>query len=106
MKRLLIIGLTIILGIGSLTTVASADQNWLGDRRSNSSSDHHKETTSLAPIPEPLRYRVERRSENMKPETRQINRWQRVNRYRKSHRHHPEYYRYYNSDSRNDPGRQ
>lgn len=105
MKRSLIIGLTIILGIGSLTTVASADQNWPGDRGSYSNSDHHEKTTSLAPIPEPLRYRVERRPEKIEPETHQTNRWQRVNRYRKSHRHHSEYYRYYNSDSRNDPGR-
>lgn len=106
MKRLLLIGLATILGIGSLATEASADQDWSRNRESY----HQAETSNLSPITEPLRYRVERHPETLEPEVHKDKKWQRVDRYnpnyeytRKRHRHIK--IRFHNRDTRYDPGR-
>ena len=114
MKRLLLIGLTTILGIGSLSTIASADsyvraagdQNWYRNRE----SDHQQETSSLSSIPEPLKYRVERRPEIVEPETHKDNKWQRADRYMPEddyyrERHRRVRFRRHSHGTRNDPGR-
>jgi hypothetical protein len=106
MKRLLLIGLTTILGIGSLATGASADHDWYRNRESY----HQEETPKLSPIPEPLKYRVERRPETVEPEIHKDHKWQRADRdeyreeYRRERRRHNRMHRYYHG-TRNDPGR-
>jgi hypothetical protein len=102
MKRLLLIGLTTILGIGSLATGARADHDWYR----NGESYHQEETSKLSPIPEPLKYRVERRPETVEPEIHKDHKWQRADRdeYRRERRRHNRMHRYYHG-TRNDPGR-
>jgi hypothetical protein len=106
MKRLLLISLTTILGLGLLATGASADQDWYRNRESN----YQEETSKLSPIPEPLRYRVERRPETVEPEIHKDHKWQRADRYeyhdeyRREHRRHNKIRRY-SHGTRNDPGR-
>lgn len=102
MKRILLIGLTAILGIGSLATGASADQDWYRNRKSY----RQEEAAKLSPIPEPLRYRVERRPETVEPEIHKDYKLQRADRheYREKHRRHNRMHRYYHG-TRNDPGR-
>jgi hypothetical protein len=106
MKRLLLIGLATILGISSLATEASADQDWYRNRESY----HQSETSNLLPIPEPLRYRVERRQETVEPEIHKDKKWQRADRYLqkdnyyRERRRHTRFHRHYHS-TRNDPGR-
>jgi hypothetical protein len=106
MKRLLLIGLTTILSLSSLATGASADQDWYRNRESY----HQAETSNLSPIPEPLRYRVERRQEAVEPEISKDHKWQRADRdeyreeYRRERRHQNRMHRYYHG-TRNDPGR-
>jgi hypothetical protein len=106
MKRLLLIGLATILSIGSLATEASADHNWSRNRKSY----HQEETSNLSPIPEPLKYRVERRPENVEQEIHKDKKWRRVdlyvqedNYYREGRRHLR--FRRYHYGTRNDPGR-
>jgi hypothetical protein len=106
MKRLLLIGLTTILGLSSLATGASADQDWYRNRESY----HQSETSNLSPIPEPLRYRVEHRQEAVEPEISKDHKWQRADRYLqkdnyyRERRRHIRFHRHYHS-TRNDPGR-
>jgi hypothetical protein len=106
MKRLLLIGLTTILGLSSLATGASADQDWYRNRESY----HQSEISNLSPIPEPLRYRVERRQETVEPEIYKDHKWQRADRYlpednyyRERSRHSR--FRRHHHGTRNDPGR-
>jgi hypothetical protein len=107
MKRLLLIGLTTILGIGSLATGASADQDWYRNRESY---HQEEETSKLSPIPEPLKYRVERRPETVEPEIHKDHKWQRADRYvqeddyYRERRRHIRFRRYHHG-TRNDPGR-
>jgi hypothetical protein len=106
MKRLLLIGLATILGIGSLAAGASADQDWYRNRESY----HQSETSNLSPIPEPLRYRVERRSETVEPEIHKDKKWQRVDRYLPTDNYYRERrrhirFRRHHQGTRNDPGR-
>jgi hypothetical protein len=110
MKRLLLIGLTTIIGIGSLSTVASADPDWSRNRESYSYRRHHHQqpTSKLSPIPEPLRYRVERVPEPIAPETQYNGRRQsfdpyEYNEYRRERRRIK--FRRYQHGTRNDPGR-
>jgi hypothetical protein len=104
MKRLLLIGLTTILGLGSLTTGASANHNWSKNRESY----HQTETSKLSPIPEPLKYRVERVPEPATTETQHNDRRQSLdlneyNDYRRERRRIR--FRHYHHSTRNDPGR-
>jgi hypothetical protein len=107
MKRLLLIGLTTILGIGSLATGASADHDW---SRNRESYHQEEETPKLSPIPEPLKYRVERRPETVEPEIHKDHKWQRADRYvqeedyYRERRRHIRFRRYHHG-TRNDPGR-
>jgi hypothetical protein len=106
MKRLLLIGLTTILGIGSLATGASADQ----DRYRNRESNYQEETSKLSPIPEPLRYRVERRPEEVEPEIQKDHKWQRADRYVPEENYDRERrlrmrFRRHQYGTRKDPGR-
>jgi hypothetical protein len=108
MKRLLLIGLTTILGIGSLATGASADHDW---SRNRESYHQEEETPKLSPIPEPLRYRVERRPDTVEPEVQKDRKWQRADRYvpednyyYRERRRHIRFRRHHHS-TRNDPGR-
>jgi predicted pyridoxine 5'-phosphate oxidase superfamily flavin-nucleotide-binding protein len=112
MKRLLLISLTSILSISSLATVASADRDWSKDREGYPNSYHQQaqpETTKLSPIPEPLRYRVERVPEPVETaQTQHNDRRQTVdpyeyNEYRRERRRIR--FRRYHHGSRNDPGR-
>jgi hypothetical protein len=106
MKRLLLIGLTTILGISSLATGASADHDWSRNRESY----QQEETSNLSPIPEPLKYRVERRPETVEPEIHKDHKWQRADRYAqeddyyRERRRHIRFRRYHHG-TRNDPGR-
>jgi hypothetical protein len=106
MKRLLLIGLTTILGLSSLATGASADQDWYRNRESY----HQTETSNLSPIPEPLRYRVERRPETIEQEIHKDNKWPRADRYeyrenyRRERRRQNRMHRYHHG-TRNDSGR-
>ncbi len=106
MKRLLLIGLTTILGIGSLATGARADHDWSRNRESY----HQKETSNLSPITEPLKYRVERRPEVVEPGSPKDKKWQRADRYVPEDNYYRErrrqirFRRHYHG-TRNDPGR-
>jgi hypothetical protein len=107
MKRLLLIGLTTILGIGSLATGASADHDWYRNRESY---HQEEETSKLSPIPEPLKYRVERRPETLEPEIYKDRKWQRADRYVPEDDYYRERrrrmrFRRYQYGTRNDPGR-
>ncbi len=105
MKRLLLIGFTTILGIGSLATGASADQDWYRNREIY----QQEETSNLSPIPEPLRYRVERRPETVEPEVNHKRRWQSADRYEPNNDYYRERHRHVkfrrHHSTRNDPGR-
>jgi hypothetical protein len=122
MKRLLLIGLTTILGIGSLATGASADifihisgdsfprASGAHNSYSNRESYKQEETPKLSPIPEPLKYRVERRPETVEPEIQKDHQWQRADRYVPEDNYYQErrrqirFRRHYHG-TRNDPGR-
>ena len=114
MKRLLLICLTTILGLSSLSTVASGDSY---DRAAGNSyrsrereRDHQEETSNLSPIPEPLKYRVEYRPEVVEPEVHKDDKLRRVDRYVPGDDHYRERrrrvrLRRYHHGTRNDPGR-
>jgi hypothetical protein len=107
MKRLLLIGLTTILGVGSLATGARADHDWSRNRESY----HQAETSKLSPIPEPLKYRVERRPETVEPEIHQDQPWQKADRYVPENDYYRErrrqirFRRHHYHGTRQDPGR-
>ncbi len=115
MKGLLLIGLTTILGVSSLATAATAHPDWSRGQESY----HQEDTPKLSPIPEPLRYRVERRPETVEPEIhKEDHQWQRAdlppgtlrdryvpeNDYYRERRRYLRFRRYHHG-TRNDPGR-
>jgi hypothetical protein len=112
MKRLLLIGLTSILGIGSLATNASADifVYQAGDRGGyyRQESYHPAEKPQLSPISKPLKYRVEHRPETVEPEIyqdhRQVDRYIPQEDYYRQHRRRFRF-RPHHHGTRNDPGR-
>jgi hypothetical protein len=107
MKRLLLISLTTILGIGSLATVASADQNW-ADNRESYSYDQQEDISEPAHLPQPRRYRTEQIPEHIATETQHNDRRQSLdsyeyNEYRRERRRIR--FRRHHHSTRNDPGR-
>ena len=119
MKRLLLIGLTTILGLSSLSTIASADSydHAAGNKDSYRSRDRElrepdlqEEASNFSPIPTPLKYRVEYRPEVVEPEVHKDDKLRRVDRYVPGDDHYRERrrrvrLRRYHHGTRNDPGR-
>jgi hypothetical protein len=113
MKRLLLISLTAILGIGSMANMAIAHPDHHGDRDGYHNSYEDNEDSEAPKPAEPLRYRTQLReepAETEEPEVHHGRRWQRVDRYdennyRRERRRQMRHRRYYNNGTRYDPGR-
>jgi hypothetical protein len=108
MKRLLLISLTAILGIGSLADVASAHP----DHRRGGHSGYYEQEEAPKPA-EPIRYRTqlpaepEETYETYKDDDRRYQTTERFDRgnYRRERRRRIRIRLDYNNGTRNDPGR-